>query len=91
MMMRILAVTRSLHSNNGGEMSEEETEKNKAAEIAKLVQSIRKATESVANLFKTLERPSVKLTIEIENFYREACEKQVRYAVTNCARGSYTR
>ena len=72
-------------------MSEEETEKNKAAEIVKLAQSIRKATESVANLFKSLERPSVKLTIEIENFYREACEKQVSYAVTNCARGSYTR
>jgi hypothetical protein len=72
-------------------MNEEETEKNKAAEIAKLAQSIRKATESVANLFKALERPSVKLTIEIEKFYREACEKQVRYAVTNCACGSDTR
>ncbi|MHC4308143.1 MAG: hypothetical protein ACYSR7_05925 [Planctomycetota bacterium] len=72
-------------------MNEKETEKNKAAEIAKLAQSIRKATESVANLFKSLERPSVKLAIEIENFYREACEKQVSYAVTNCARGSYTR
>jgi len=72
-------------------MNEEEIEKNKAAAIAKLAQSIRKATESVANLFKTLERPSVKLTIEIENFYREACEKQVSYAVANCVRGSYTR
>ncbi len=72
-------------------MSEEETEKNKAAEIAKLAQSIRKATESVGNLFKALERPSVKLSIEIENFYREACEKQVIYSVTNCMRGSYTR
>jgi hypothetical protein len=75
----------------GEEMNEEETEKKKAAEIAKLAQSIRKATESVANLFKALERPSVKLTIEIEKFYREACEKQVSYAVINCARGSYTR
>ncbi len=72
-------------------MNEKETDKNKAAEIAKLAQSIRKATESVANLFKSLERPSVKLTIEIENFYREAYEKQVSYAVTNCVRGSGTR
>ncbi|MHC4321143.1 MAG: hypothetical protein ACYST3_02600 [Planctomycetota bacterium] len=72
-------------------MNEEETEKSKAAAIAKLAQSIRRATESVANLFKSLERPSVKLTIEIENFYREACEKQVSYAVENCARGPYTR
>ena len=88
MMMRILAVTRSLHSKNGEEMNEKETEKKKAVEIAKLAQAIRKATESVANLFKTLERPSVKLTVEIENFYREACEKQVSYAVTNCVRGS---
>ncbi len=72
-------------------MSEEEAEKNKAVEIAKLVQSIRKATESVANLFKALERPSVKLAVEIENFYREACEKQASYAVVNCARGSYSR
>ena len=72
-------------------MNEEEIEKSKAAAIAKFAQSIRKATESVANLFKTLERPSVKLTIEIENFYREACEKQVSYAVSNCVRGSYTR
>ena len=72
-------------------MNEEDTEKSKAAEIAKLAQSIRKATESVANLFKALERPSVKLAIEIENFHREACEKQVSYAVVNCARGPYTR
>ncbi len=72
-------------------MSEEETEKSKAAAIAKLAQSIRKATESVANLFKALERPSVKLTIEIENFYREACEKRVSYAVTNCERKPHTR
>ena len=72
-------------------MNEDETDQTKAAEIAKLAPSIRKATESVANLFKALERPSVKLTIEIENFYREACEKQVSYAVTNSARGSCTR
>ena len=72
-------------------MSEKETEKNKAAEIAKLAQAIRKTTESVANLFKTLERPSAKLTIEIENFHREACEKQVSSAVANCTRGSSTR
>ena len=72
-------------------MNEEETEKSKAAEIAKLAQSIRKATESVTNLFKTLERPSVKLAIEIENFHREACEKQVVCTVTNCTRGYYTR
>ncbi len=72
-------------------MNEEETEKNKAAAIAKLAQSIRKATESVANLFKALERPSVKLSIEIENFYREACEEQASYAVANCARRSYSR
>ncbi len=72
-------------------MSEKEAEKNKAAEIAKLAQAIRRATESVANLFKALERPSVKLAIEIENFYREACEKQVSYAVTNCTRGPYIR
>ncbi len=71
-------------------MNEEEAEKNKAAEIAKLAQSIRKVTESVAKLFKTLERPSVKLAVEIEKFYREACEKQASYAVTNCAHGSYT-
>ncbi len=72
-------------------MNEKETEKNKAAEITKLAQAIRKATESVANLFKTLERPSVKLAIEIDNFYRDACEKQFINAVTDCARGYYTR
>jgi len=72
-------------------MNEEEIEESKAAAIAKLAQSIRKATESVGNMFKALERPSVKLSIEIENFYREACEKQVSYAVANCARGSHTR
>ncbi len=72
-------------------MNEKETEKKKAAEIARLAQAIRKATESVANLFKTLERPSVKLATEIDNFYREACEKQVNNTVTECTRGSYTR
>ena len=45
----------------------------------------------MANLFKTLERPSVKLATEIDNFYREACEKQVNNTVTECTRGSYTR
>ncbi|GAX61492.1 membrane GTPase [Candidatus Scalindua japonica] len=90
--MCILAVTVSPHSKKrGGEMNKKETEKNKAAEIAKLAQSIRKATESVANLFKILERPSVKLSIEIENFYREACDNQVSYAVINYTRGTYTR
>ena len=72
-------------------MKEEESEKKKTAEIAKLVKAIRRVTESMANLFKTLERPSVKLATEIDNFYREACEKQVSYPVTNCMRGSYTR
>lgn len=72
-------------------MNEEEIGKKKAAEIAKLAQSIRKATESVANLFKTLERPSVKLAIEIENFYREACEKQVVNSIINYMRVPYTR
>ncbi len=72
-------------------MNEKEAEKNKAAEIEKLAHAIRKATESVANLFKTLERPSVKLAIEIDNFHREACEKQVVCTVTNCTRGYYTR
>ena len=52
-------------------MSRKETEKNKAAEITKLAQAIRKTTESIANLFKALERPPVKLAIEIENFYRK--------------------
>ncbi len=78
-------------SNYGGEMNEKETEKNKAVEIAKLAQAIRKATESVANLFKTLERPSVKLEIEIDNFYREACEKQLVNTETDCTRVSCTR
>ncbi len=72
-------------------MNEKEAEENKAAEIAKLAQAIRKATESVANLFKTLERPSVKLSIEIDNFYKEACEKQLFNTVPDCMRGSYTR
>ncbi len=100
-MMRFKAVTpnptdrladrRSLRHKNGGEMNEEEIEKSKADEIAKLAQSIRKATESVANLFKALERPSVKLAIEIDNFYREACENQVVCSVINCTRGSYTK
>ena len=72
-------------------MSEKETDKNKAAEIAKLAQSIKKATESVANLFKTLERPSVKLAIEIDNFHREACKKRRVNTVTNCMRRSYIR
>ncbi len=72
-------------------MNEKEAEKNKAAEIAKLAQAIRKTTESVANLFKTLERPSVKLAIEIDNFYREACEKQLVNTVPDCIRGSNTR
>ncbi len=72
-------------------MNEKEAEENKAAEIAKLAQAIRKATESVANLFKTLERPSVKLSIEIDNFYKEACEKQLVNTVPDCVRGSYTR
>ncbi len=72
-------------------MNEKEAEENKAAEIVKLAQAIRKATESVANLFKTLERPSVKLSIEIDNFYKEACEKQLVNTVPVCTRGSYTR
>jgi len=71
-------------------MKEEESEK-KTAEIAKLVQAIRMATESMANLFKTLERPSVKLAIEIDNFYREACEKQLINTVTDYTRRSYVR
>jgi len=71
-------------------MKEEESEK-KTAEIAKLVQAIRMATESMANLFKTLERPSVKLAIEIDNFYREACEKQLINTVTDYTRRSYMR
>ena len=57
-------------------MKEEESEKKKTDEIAKLSNAIRKVTMSMANLFKTLERPSVKLAAEIDNFYREACEKK---------------
>lgn len=72
-------------------MKAEESEKKKTAEIAKLAKAIRKVTESMANLFNTLERPSVRLATEIDNFYREACEKQVNNTVTECARGSYTR
>ncbi len=72
-------------------MNKKEAEKNKAAEIVKLAQAIRKTTESVANLFKTLERPSVKLAIEIDNFYQEACENQLVNTVLDCMRGSYTR
>jgi len=72
-------------------MNEEESEKKKTAEIAKLAKAIRKVTESMANLFKTLERPSVKLAAEVDNFYREACEKQVNRTVKNHTRGSYTR
>ncbi len=72
-------------------MKEEESEKKKTAEIAKLAKAIRKVTESMANLFKTLERPSVKLATEIDNFYREACEKRVNRTVTDCNRSSYMR
>ena len=72
-------------------MKEEESENKKTAEIAKLAKAIRRATESMANLFKTLERPSVKLAIEIDNFYREACEKQVNRTVTVCNRSTYMR
>lgn len=72
-------------------MNEKEIEKNKAAEIAKLIHAIRKVTESTNNLFKILERPSLRLAIEIDSFYQEACEKQVSYAVTNFTRGTCTR
>lgn len=72
-------------------MKEEESKKKKTAEIAKLVKAIRNVTESMANLFKTLERPSVKLSIEIDNFYREACEKQVNHTVTDYIRKPYKR
>ena len=72
-------------------MKKEESENKKTAEIAKLAKAIRRATESMANLFKTLERPSVKLAIEIDNFYREACEKQVNRTVTVCNRSTYMR
>ena len=72
-------------------MNEKETEKSKVAEIAKLTQAIRKVMESVANLFKALERPSVKLAIEIDNFHREACKKRRVNTVTNSMRRSYIR
>ncbi len=70
---------------------EEQPEKKKIAEIAKLAKAIRNVTESMADLFKTLERPSVKLAAEIDNFYREACEKQVNRTVTDCNRSTYMR
>ena len=72
-------------------MKEEKSEKEKTAEIAKLVKAIRRVTESMANLFKTLERPSVRLATEIDNFYREACEKQVNHTVKNYTRRYYMR
>lgn len=72
-------------------MKEEEPEKKKTDEIAKLAKAIRKVTVSMANLFKTLERPSVKLAAEIDNFYREACEKKANRAVIDCNRSSYMR
>lgn len=72
-------------------MKEEESENKKTAEIAKLAKAIRKVTESMANLFKTLERPSVRLATEIDNFYREACEREVNRTVTGCTRVSYKR
>ena len=72
-------------------MKEEEPEKKKTAEIAKLAKAIRKVTVSMANLFKTLERPSVKLATEIDNFYQEACEKQLINTVGNYTCSSYKR
>ncbi len=72
-------------------MKEEESEKKKTDEIAKLAKAIRKVTMSIANLFKTLERPSVKLAAEIDNFYREACENKANRTVTVCNRSSYMR
>ena len=72
-------------------MKEEEPEKKKTDEIAKLAKAIRKVTVSMANLFKTLERPSVKLATEIDNFYREACEKQLINTVGNYTCSSYKR
>ena len=72
-------------------MKEEEPEKKKTDEIAKLAKAIRKVTVSMASLFKTLERPSVKLAAEIDNFYREACEKKDNRTVTDCTRGSHKR
>ncbi len=70
-------------------MKEEDPEKEKTAEIAKLAKNIRKVTVSLANLIKTLERPSVKLAAEIDNFYREACEKQLINSVGNYTRRSH--
>ena len=72
-------------------MKEEEPEKKKTAEIAKLAKAIRKVTVSMANLFKTLERPSVKLATEIDNFYREACEKKLINTVGNYTCSPYKR
>ncbi len=72
-------------------MKEEESEKKKTDEIAKLAKAIRKVTVSMANLFKTLERPSVKLAAEIDNFYREACEIKANRTVIDCNRSSYMR
>jgi len=72
-------------------MKEEEPEKKKTAEIAKLAKAIRKVTVSMANLFQTLERPSVKLATEIDNFYREACEKQLINTVKDYTCSSYKR
>ena len=72
-------------------MKEEEPEKKKTAEIAKLAKAIRKVMVSMANLFKTLERPSVKLATEIDNFYREACEKQLINTVGNYTCSFYKR
>ncbi len=72
-------------------MKEEEPEKKKTAEIAKLAKAIRKVTVSMANMFKTLERTSVKLATEIDNFYREACEKQLINTVGNYTCSSYKR
>jgi hypothetical protein len=77
--------------NTKEKMNAKETEKSKVAEIAKLAQAIRKVTESVANLFRTLEKPSVKLAIEIDNFHREACKKRRVNTVTNSMRRSYIR
>jgi hypothetical protein len=72
-------------------MKEEESEKKKTDEITKLAKAIRKVTVSMANLFKTLERPSVKLATEIDSFYREACEKQFINTVENYTCSSYKR
>tara|TARA_B100000315_G_scaffold133919_1_gene123410 strand:+ start:124 stop:342 length:219 start_codon:yes stop_codon:yes gene_type:complete len=72
-------------------MKAEEPEKKKTAEIAKLAKAFRKVTVSMANLFKTLERPSVKLANEIDNFYWEACEKKANHTVIDCNRSSYKR